>query len=643
MKRPLLVQQPTPTPTPTNEKDDDASDHRTSLLRLYLIVCVYRIANALIVQTQFDADEYWQCLEPAYCLAFSSAADHTTSTSTDSTEYGCAFTWEWTRRFEDPGNEMNQIEHTNILHAWLNRAFHGPVRSFVPVLPTYALYVIARRIGIDTPWVIARGPLVVNAVLVAAPTDIATIYTSRWIGGRTEAINSYCMHIFGRVLLSVKMTEIEWWALITSITSWFNGYALVRTYSNSMEAVLLSVGIALLCPDLFGANSMDHCARDSSLSPTSAVAFILGGLSVCVRFTAIAAWIPIGLIFSVRTKTIRERATLFGLCACFGVLGVLLGTVLDRIIYGFWAVPFLGSIHFNVVEGNGALYGTHHPLWYLFAGLPAMCGALTPLLLIGISMAFAESTISARRVVVTILIFYVALHSFSAHKEFRFLLPMLHLVCILSAYFISDYYVPLVEKCVSGIKCAFRRRFIFCYLPLLLLNYPHLFFLTSTHQAASIGMNRKIVRNIQEMEKNVSRHGQKGTPETQRYNIHYLMGCHSTPLYSHLHIRGTRIRARALDCSPQCRADPDALCEADRFQADPFGFVKMTYTNHRHSLPDFIVIFDESVRDKRVQRALLDMGMSKVAKALHEIDSLRFQNGSFSIAFREMLLYQKIT
>lgn len=164
MKRPLPSNPP---PPPATQKADD----RTSLVRLYLIVCAYRIVNALLIQTQFDADEYWQCLEPAYCLAF----------HTDSTEYGCAYTWEWTRRFEDPGSDVHQSEYISSLHMWLDRVLHGPVRSFVPVMPTYVFYVLARWLKFDTAWMIARGPLVVNAVLVAAPTDIATIYISRWM------------------------------------------------------------------------------------------------------------------------------------------------------------------------------------------------------------------------------------------------------------------------------------------------------------------------------------------------------------------------------------------------------------------------------------------------------------------------------
>ena len=85
---------------------------------------------------------------------------------------------------------------------------------------------------------------------------------------------------------------------------------------------------------------------------------------MCVRFTSLAAWIPIGLAISFRSGKItdspdtkknnyyRVMSTLFGCCVPFGFFGVLLGCCMDRWFYGFWAVPFLGNIHFNVLLGE---------------------------------------------------------------------------------------------------------------------------------------------------------------------------------------------------------------------------------------------------------------------------------------------------
>lgn len=126
------------------------------------------------------------------------------------------------------------------------------------------------------------------------------------------------------------------------------------------------------------------------------MAFVVGGLSACVRFTALAAWIPLGLIVAIRsgfvydcntfevsnntqsnaTKNVsglkrdyetakslsfRRRRycsykamckTLFGLCALYGTVGIAIGCLIDRLMYGFWAIPFLGNFHFNVLLGT---------------------------------------------------------------------------------------------------------------------------------------------------------------------------------------------------------------------------------------------------------------------------------------------------
>jgi phosphatidylinositol glycan class B len=283
---------------------------------IFSFILLYRVINALIVETQFDPDEYWQTLEPAYCLAFQS---------------NCAYTWEWTRR-----RNVDSINLTNI--DLIEEALHGPVRSYVPILPIYALYKLLRAFHLDTTWSIARAPLILNAALVAAPTDFGVFYMSRYI----------------RRIKKIRKNEFSWkfehWALLASITNWFNGYALVRTYSNSTEAALLCVGMTLLCPELFG---IIHSKHEFKVRLMARLAFLLGGISIVIRFTALASWVPIGIIICLRRKSMSSRIYyLWHMSIVSGAMGVFLGCILDRIYYGFWAIPFLGSFHFNVLLGT---------------------------------------------------------------------------------------------------------------------------------------------------------------------------------------------------------------------------------------------------------------------------------------------------
>ena len=179
---------------------------------VFLCLCVFRILNALLIQSQFDPDEYWQNLEPAYCEAFLPGKP-------------CeSYTWEWKRR---PAS----LEYESISQS-LNQSLEGPVRSYASVLPTYLFYRLIKIWELDTAWMVSKGPALLNAVIVAAPTDWAVWYMSRWI--RSSA--------------RIQGSSLPWWCLFCSLVSWFNAYALVRTYSNSVETALLTLSLALVSP-----------------------------------------------------------------------------------------------------------------------------------------------------------------------------------------------------------------------------------------------------------------------------------------------------------------------------------------------------------------------------------------------------------
>eukprot|EP00978_Attheya_sp_CCMP212_P023433 scaffold71755_cov88-Attheya_sp.AAC.1 len=221
-----------------------------------------------------------------------------------------------------------------------------------------------------------------------------------------------------------------WWPYLCGLTNWFHGYALVRTYSNSVETMLLAVGLALLGPYLLvsspaaeeGTTTKTH-TPPASLARAK-LAFVLGGWSVAIRFTSLSAWIPMGLLLARQQQTQREQQLLvipsketanvcwkrkrrrlleFGgyvwkVPALFGALGVGLAMILDRYCFGMgrWVIPAWGSFEFNVLQGNGALYGTHPWHWYATAGLPAILGVLLPLLIYRIIMEQTEWSMGER-------------------------------------------------------------------------------------------------------------------------------------------------------------------------------------------------------------------------------------------------------
>ncbi|KAL3815480.1 hypothetical protein ACHAXA_000717 [Cyclostephanos tholiformis] len=653
----------------------------SQIIWLYFWISAYRIGNAWMIRTQFDPDEYWQTLEPAYCLVFG-VGDHSGSLGSLGSHssinrinqlpekqrmHGCALTWEWTRRSASTSSAATQsassflstsiIRIGQTFQTIIDQALHGPVRSYVSVFPTYCYYLACRSlfywayddkstfndedsgfqsrlkqfIRQHSTYIISKGPAFFHAVLVAAPTDLSV-----WlIASRMNNLKSLPAENYGEICAGNECCSYSWqfWALVCSITSWFHGYALVRTYANSLETVCLLVGITLLGPDLFGESrfSGPNSGGKHELPRRTKVAFVLGGLSVCMRFTSLAAWIPIGLIISFRSgKTtdsprtkknshFRMMRTLLGCCVPFGFFGVLMGCCIDRWFYGFWAIPFLGNIHFNVLLGQGSLYGTHPFLWYAYAGIPAICGILLPFFLWDISSINS----SPRSILLGIISPYIALHSLSEHKEFRFLLPVLPLICILAGH-ASCRLVHVIDNAASKSHGANGTKVVFSIF--ILLNYPHLIYLGIIHQRGPIAVNEYLSSAINEGALRDSR-----SNEIQEYSIHYLTSCHSVPLYSHLHTPNVRVYAWHLDCSPDCRSHHDRVCESDAFLNDPLGFVMSAYG---HSLdgscieeammkapPSFLVVMQD---DAEVIESLLmkKLKMSHVASIRHTIKSL---------------------
>ena len=251
---------------------------------VWLYAMLYRLINAWMVRTQFDPDEYWQTLEPAYCLVFGVTDDENNgpgdpflSTTSKGMNYnhGCALTWEWTRRWNPPSSSsassadrgatsQQMIQPFRIA---IVRALHGPVRSYVSILPTYWYYLACRSLfnwavsdfnhdddnGDDsTPhlkqfiyqhatYIISKGPVFLHAILISATTDLS-------VWSIASQMNNLESPSPTAGTTTKHNSSWPFWALVCSITSWFNGYALTRTFANSFETMCLLVGISLLGP-----------------------------------------------------------------------------------------------------------------------------------------------------------------------------------------------------------------------------------------------------------------------------------------------------------------------------------------------------------------------------------------------------------
>jgi Alg9-like mannosyltransferase family len=254
-----------------------------------------------------------------------------------------------------------------------------------------------------------------------------------------------------------------------------------------------------------------------------------------------------------------------------------------------------------------------------------MTGLLLPCLLLALWSALRdrENSSSSSGNLWIIILCYMAAHSFSAHKEFRFLLPILPIFCLLAGQGVQDA-LTITGKVASRTQNKVEPKLRWWPLMLFALsNLIPVMYLGLLHQRAPIDVNRHIVSLVP------PKH------EPQTYTIHYLMGCHSTPLLSHLHHPPTKFETWYLDCSPTCRSDPDAICQSDLFAQDPGRFIEQTYfhcddfeegtcvTDLRIMFPDFVVAFAEHVPSMKSR--LSSMGLFEVERFTHGINGLRLR------------------
>ncbi len=370
-----------------------------NLWKLYAYLAIYRALNAWIVRTQFDPDESWQTLEPAYCAVFSRSDVLPLSSlarQRDKKGMGrgyydqdCALTWEWTRSDLDvtDGDEQRTELSWYLRHPIIRSVLLGPIRSYMAVLPTIVFYRCIRFIYKTTNWLnsavmtilVRKGPAVVHAVLFAASTDLAVYFI---------AYKAFCNR-------QGSDDSKAFYSLLASISSWFNGYALVRTYANSIECSLCAVATAMLCSELFQP-TLESKERESFIMKkewkkniggsgndtiiASFAAFFIGGICVAIRFSTVAFWIPLGL-FTCQCKAFDEnnsRLVTFLwfkyiiLYCSYALFGLIVSCYIDNIFYlgnGYngIVIPFLANYYFNVIEGMNLVIKVKVFILYVFS------------------------------------------------------------------------------------------------------------------------------------------------------------------------------------------------------------------------------------------------------------------------------------
>ncbi|CAN0060025.1 unnamed protein product [Ectocarpus fasciculatus] len=510
--------------------------------KLLAVLVAFRVLNALVVRTSFTPDEFWQGPEPAHLLAFGSGH----------------LTWEWEQA--------------------------ARIRGFTHPLIFAAVYKALQILGLDTRWAVAHSPKLLQGVMAG--------------------VCDYCA--FGLALRAFGAAAARW-ALLFQVLSWFNFYCLVRPYSNSAEAVLATAALFHWAPHILsagrkstkgdgcgGGGSRDSGAaaavgrRDSVGTRGETCALLLAALCVAVRPTSAALWAVTGM-FRLSTLPIKRWPRYLALTVLPPVAAVVGASFyLDSKLYGTATLVPLNFLRFNVLEGKSRIFGEQAWHWNFSQGLPAVLGAALPPALWGLwrPSGGEGGGRGDRRRLGWLALWFLVYHSTSPHKEFRFLLPVLPIAHAYAGQAVSAFLTPAAAAGpASSSQGEFppqRRRRLGAAIAVALffLHVPAAVYLSVWHQGGALAAVDAVAEKVPavvaskiaaaaaaaaagdggEAARGGPRLG-KGSDDgvaPSEVAVHFLMPCHSAPLHSHLHFRGSeggvwsgKPSLWSLDCSPK--------------------------------------------------------------------------------------------
>ena len=262
---------------------------------------------------------------------------------------------------------------------------------------------------------------------------------------------------------------------------------------------------------------------------------------------------------------------------------VLLASMLaDFLYYQQLTFPPFRFLYFNLARSLAVHYGKNDWHYYLTQGYPLLLTTFLPFGLSGILQALfpaedaplnTSSTalfIHIRRQLATVSIFVPLVLSLIAHKEVRFVYPLLPALHILAASPFATFFLP-----VSAPRTSKLRSFLFCLLAIASVGLA--FFATTLHQRGPIDVLSYL--RDQHTQHYLSQPPTNSlVPTASTMTVAFLMPCHSTPWRSHLVFPS--IKAWALTCEPPLHLPPSEheayLDEADLFYQNPRKFISLS-------------------------------------------------------------------
>ena len=330
--------------------------------------------------------------------------------------------------------------------------------------------------------------------------------------------------------------------------------------------------------------------------------------------------------------TPREcRAMLVESLICGGLV-LLLSAVVDRFFYDTWTLPAYNFLYFNVAQSLAVFYGSNDWHYYLSQGYPLLLTTALPFTIAGLYQIFMDTpSFSYLPVVSRSTLYSLAITSLTtpavlsliAHKEVRFIYPILPALHIITALPLHTFFGPTVRHLQSHPRLAPPNHTLKKVLAIILLSLNALiaFYTSTTHNSGLIAATSFLRHEF------TSYHAPNYP--NQNMTAAFLMPCHSTPWRSHIQFtptsQSTGIQAWALTCEPPLHLPAGAARkeykdEADDFYEDPGPWLRRNMV--RGPPPSPSTRKKDLVRDPRRQLNSLEAARNADMNGLNSVGLL---------------------
>ncbi|KAF0749462.1 GPI mannosyltransferase 3 [Aphis craccivora] len=401
------------------------------------------------------------------------------------------------------------------------------------------------------------------------------IWSPRFLQTLFSTYSDYCFVCW--IQKRAKCSNV-FWPLVCYMTNPFLAYCSTRTLVNTLETNLTTIALYYYPWSL----------KSKDVTFLWIVAFVC-----IIRPTAIIVWIPL-IVFDFFAHK-RYNVNNLARYICIGLTSIIFSITLDTYLHGSFVVTQWNFLYYNIIKKVNAHYSIENWYWYFVSGLPPVLG---PVFFIFIycfikKLRFINLYDTDSKLVITVF-WSLSVLSMVAHKEQRFLLPLFPMI-----FFITSEQISVVCK-----------KFIKLGTLTVILNIIVLIYLGRYHQIGSTS----VMSHLAEL--------------PQHSKLLFLMPCHSTPLFSHLHMN---ITARILTCEPNLHGISNYTDEADVFFENPNKWLEESYSaESKKNLPTHIVMFDQLLN--KVQ-AFLTRGKCKNILTIFHSDFPSARTGQYIYVF----------